>query len=105
MSGLRFGLKTLLRDSRTGELGVLLAAIVVAVTAMTAVGFFTDRVGGAIRTQASAVLAGDLDLSSTDPIPAEYMRDARARGLDAAELMTFPTMALAADFHGKCRVP
>ena len=97
MSGLRFGLKTLLRDSRTGELGVLLAAIVVAVTAMTAVGFFTDRVGGAIRTQASAVLAGDLDLSSTDPIPAEFMSDARTRGLDAAELMTFPTMALAGD--------
>ena len=97
MSGLRFGLRTLLRDSRSGELGVLLAAIVIAVTAMTAVGFFTDRVGSAIRTQASAVLAGDLELSSTDPIPAEYMDAARERGLEAVEFMTFPTMALAGE--------
>lgn len=97
MSGLRFGLRTLWRDSRTGELGVLLAAIVIAVTAMTAVGFFTDRVGGAIREQASAVLAGDLELSSTDPIPDDYLGEARARGLDAVQFMTFPTMALAGD--------
>lgn len=97
MSGLRFGLRTLWRDSRTGELGVLLAAIVVAVTAMTAVGFFTDRVGSAIRTQASAVLAGDLELSSTDPIPADYLSEARSRGLDAVQYMTFPTMALAGE--------
>ena len=97
MSGLRFGLRTLWRDSRTGELGVLLAAIVIAVTAMTAVGFFTDRVGSAIRTQASAVLAGDLELSSTDPIPADYLAEARARGLDAVQYMTFPTMALAGE--------
>lgn len=94
MSGLRFGLRTLWRDSRTGELGVLLAAIVIAVTAMTAVGFFTDRVGSAIRTQASAVLAGDLELSSTDPIPDDYLDEARSRGLDAVQYMTFPTMAL-----------
>jgi putative ABC transport system permease protein len=94
VSGLRFGLRTLWRDSRTGELGVLLAAIVIAVTAMTAVGFFTDRVGRAIRTQASAVLAGDLELSSADPIPAEFLTEARARGLDAVEWLSFPTMAV-----------
>jgi putative ABC transport system permease protein len=94
---LRFGLRTLWRDSRTGELGVLLAAIVIAVTAMTAVGFFTDRVGTAIRTQASAVLAGDLELSSTDPIPDDYLVEARGRGLDAVEFMTFPTMATAGE--------
>lgn len=97
MSGLRFGLRTLWRDSRSGDLGVLLAAIVIAVTAMTAVGFFTDRVGGAIRTQASAVLAGDLELSSTEPIPDSYLREARDRGLEAVAMMTFPTTALAGD--------
>jgi putative ABC transport system permease protein len=97
VSGILFGLRTLWRDSRTGELGVLLAAIVVAVTAMTAVGFFTDRVGGAIRMQASAVLAGDLELSSTDPIPRQFLGEARVRGVDAVELMTFPTMAIAGE--------
>ena len=57
MNSLAFAMKSLARDLRAGELSVLLTSIVVAVTAMTAVGFFTDRVGTAIRMQASAVLA------------------------------------------------
>ena len=35
--------RTLGRDWRSGELLVLVGALVVAVAAMTAVGFFTDR--------------------------------------------------------------
>lgn len=48
------------RDLRSSELTLLLAAIIVAVTAITAVGFFTDRVGAALRAQASQALAADL---------------------------------------------
>ena len=52
MSSWSFAVKSLLRDLRAGELSVLLTAIIVAVAAMTAVGFFTDRVGRAIQMQA-----------------------------------------------------
>ena len=48
------------RDLRAGELTILLASIVVAVAAMTAVGFFTDRVAAAVmKAQASEVLAAN----------------------------------------------
>ena len=43
MAALRFALRNLRRDLRSGELAVLLLALLVAVGSLTAVGFFTDR--------------------------------------------------------------
>ena len=57
IQALKFGLRSMTRDFRAGELTVLVAALAVAVTSITSVGFFTDRVGTAIRQQASASLA------------------------------------------------
>jgi putative ABC transport system permease protein len=97
MSPFGFGVRALLRDLRAGELSVLIVAILVAVTAMTAVGFFTDRVGRTIRAQAGAVLAGDLEVRSASPITDEYLEDARALGLETAEVISFPTMVLSGE--------
>lgn len=94
MSTLAFALRSLMRDLRAGELSVLLAAIVVAVTAITAVGFFTDRVGRAIRLQASAVLAADLVIRAPAPIDPAFLDEARARGLRTAEAVSFPSVVL-----------
>jgi putative ABC transport system permease protein len=90
-------MRALLRDLRAGELSVLIVAVLVAVTAMTAVGFFTDRVGRTIRAQAGAVLAADLEARSASPIPLVYLDDARARGLTTAEVISFPTMVLSGE--------
>ena len=92
-----FAIRSLLRDLRSGELSVLLIAIVVAVSAMTAVGFFTDRVGRAIKMQASAVLAADLVIRSPAPIETSFLEDARKLGLGTAESMSFLTMALSGE--------
>jgi len=97
MNGWSFAVKSLLRDLRAGELSVLLMAIVVAVAAMTAVGFFTDRVGRAIRLQAGAVLAADVVVSAPAPIEPSFLEEARAAGLRTAESMSFLTMVLPAD--------
>jgi putative ABC transport system permease protein len=94
MKTLRFALRGLLRDLRAGELTVLLAAIVVAVTAITAVGFFTDRVGRAIRQQASAVLAADLVIRGPAPIEPAFLDEARRMGLRTAEAVSFPSVVL-----------
>ncbi len=91
-----FALRSLARDLRAGELTVLIAAIVVAVTAITAVGFFTDRVGRAIRQQASAVLAADLVIRSPAPIDPQFLDEARALGLATAEAVAFPSVVLTA---------
>ena len=94
MNSFSFAIRSLMRDLKAGELWVLLVAIVVAVAAMTAVGFFTDRVGRAIKEQASAVLAGDLVVSSPAPIDKIYVDSARAAGLEATEALSFLTMVL-----------
>ena len=52
--------RLLARDWRSGEVVVLFAALTVAVAAMSAVTFFTDRVGRAVEQQAGESLAADL---------------------------------------------
>jgi putative ABC transport system permease protein len=48
MSPLKLAWTTLLRNLRGGQLGVLLAALIVAVAELTSVVFFTDRVAMAV---------------------------------------------------------
>ena len=45
MRSVAFGLKQVGREFKAGEVRVLAAALALAVAAMTAVGFFTDRIG------------------------------------------------------------
>ena len=89
-----FAWRAFVRDLRAGELSVLLAAIVLAVTAMTAVSFFTDRVGTSMKEQASQVLAADLVLRSAAPLPPDFQAEARELGLATAETLAFPTVVL-----------
>ncbi|MDH5584179.1 MAG: hypothetical protein OEY82_09970, partial [Gammaproteobacteria bacterium] len=64
MKALAFALRSFGRELRSGEVLVLLAAVGLAVGALTAVGFLTDRISKAVSRQANEVLAGDLRLRS-----------------------------------------
>jgi putative ABC transport system permease protein len=97
MKALRLALLALLRDGKSGELRVLLLALLVAVSALTAVGFFTSRVSRAVDQQAGEVLAADLRLQARAPIDRAYFESARQAGLRTAELSTFPSVV----FHGE----
>ena len=94
---LRLALLALLRDGKSGELRVLMLALLVAVSALTAVGFFTSRVSLAVDQQAGEVLAADLRLQSRSPIQREYFDLATAEGLQTAEVSTFPSVVLKGD--------
>src|SRR4051812_32508454 len=74
----------LLREWKSGELGVLVLAITVAVAALTGVGFLVDRIGIAVDNQAGEVLAADLRLESPQPIDASSTEEAQRRGLQVA---------------------
>jgi len=95
MNTLIFALRGLRRDLRAGELSVLLAAIVLAVASMTAVGFFTDRVGRAVSAQAAESLAADLVIQSTAEISTEYLDYATELGLQSVRRFGFPSVAQA----------
>lgn len=90
-----FARRLLGRELRSGELRLLLAALVLAVAAVTAVGFFTDRVRQALEQEAHQLLGGDLVLVADHPWPDEYAVEARRRGLRTAQAVTFPSMVLA----------
>jgi putative ABC transport system permease protein len=97
MVALRFALRNLLRDFKSGELAVLLLSVLVAVASLTAVGFFTSRVGLAVNQQAGEVLAADLRLESPRPIAEGYDEEAARRGLQVARILSMPSVV----FHGE----
>ncbi len=84
MIALALALRTLMREWRSGELGVLVLAITVAVAALTGVGFLVNRIGLAVDNQAGEVLAADLRLESGQSMDDKALDEARRRGLDVA---------------------
>ena len=97
MKAVLYALRSFGRELRSGEVVILLSAMALAVAALTAVGFLTDRIGKAVARQANEVLAADLRLRSPDPIPAGWRDDAGQFGLDTAETQTFPSVIFAGD--------
>lgn len=97
MKAVAYALRSFGRELRSGEVIVLLAAIALAVGALTAVGFLTDRIGRAVARQANEVLAADLRLRTPDPIPAAWHELAAEYNLESAETQTFPSVVFAGD--------
>ena len=97
MKAIIFALRSFTRELRSGEVIVLLAAVTLAVAALTAVGFLTDRIGKAVARQANEVLAADLRLRSPDPVPPEWQAAAERFNLQTAETRTFPSVVYAGD--------
>ncbi len=96
----RLGARSLQRDLRSGELRLLIVAVTLAVAALTAVGFFADRLKGGLQRDARQLLGGDAVISSDNPTPGVFIEKARALGLDVVQTLGFPTMARASDAKG-----
>ena len=97
MSLIHLSLRMLLRDWRAGELRVLALALLVAVTSVTSVGFFADRVRGAILRDAHQLLGADVLLDADKPWTRDIPNEIARRGLAFAELMSFVSMARRGD--------
>jgi len=97
MKALRLALRTLAREWRSGELGVLLLALTVAVAALTGVGFLVGRISAAVALQASSVLAADIRLGSTRPLSDDYFAEAARRGLSSARSTTLLSVVFNGD--------
>lgn len=87
--------RQLRRELRSGELRLLFAALAIAVAAVTAVGFFSDRVQRALIEQAQQLMGGDLVLNADQPMPVEFFAEAERRGLKVAQTQVFPSMVMA----------
>jgi len=85
------------RDWQHRESRVIALALVVAVAAMTSVGFFIDRVERAMDRQAATVLGGDLAVTSSRPIDPALIAAAEGAGLETASYVEFPSVVLAGE--------
>jgi len=88
------------RDFRAGELRLLVAAVMLAVAALTAVGFFADRINTGLTRDARQMLGGDAIVASDQPAPPAFAAKAEELGLSSALTTTFPSMGRAGDDHG-----
>lgn len=87
--------RMLLRELRAPELRLLLAVTILAVAAVTAVGFLTDRVRLALEREARRLMGADLLLVADHPWPPALTEEAARRGLAVAETRVFPSMVRA----------
>ena len=96
----QLGWRQLLRDFRAGELRLLVVAVTLAVAALTAVGFFADRINGGLSRDARQLLGGDAVVASDQPLPPAFEAKARALGLLVSTTANFPSMGRAPDDKG-----
>ena len=94
------GWTSLRRDWRAGELRLLVLAVTLAVAALTAVGFFADRLQGGLARDARALIGGDAVVRSDNPPAPDFEAQARALGLQTSQTLDFPTMGRAPDEQG-----
>ena len=102
--GIRLGARQLWRDLRAGELRLLMLSVVLAVTALTAVGFLADRLQTALWRDARQLLGGDAVVVSDKPTPEVLVQEAVRRGLLTNTQVAFPTMARVPVADGESRL-
>ncbi len=100
ISFLKLGWRSLTRDLRAGELRLLMVAVTLAVAALTAVGFFADRLKGGLQRDARQMLGGDAVVASDNAIPPTFFLQVKTLGLAQVQTLSFPTMARAPDAAG-----
>lgn len=97
MSYAGLGWRLLRREWAAGELRLLVAALVVAVAAVSSVAWLAERVGAAGTGRVAELLAADRVLRSDDAIPEAWVEEARARGLSVVRTHEFPSVVLAGE--------
>ena len=89
--------RMLWRDWRGGELGILAIGLVIALTSITAVGFFTDRIERGLQLQSAELIGADLVITSSRPDVFDHIKDARAQAFSVAITQQFRSVVLGND--------
>ena len=79
---------------KSGDLRVLVFALVLAVTSITAVNFFTNRIALHLNSEGGLLLGGDLVVLSDHALPSNYNALARQSGLQTSATVEFSSMAI-----------
>ncbi|MGZ5006602.1 MAG: ABC transporter permease [Methylobacter sp.] len=97
MTRFNLALRLLWRDSRSGELTILILALIIAVTSSTVIALFADRLQRTMVNQAAEFLAADLVISSPAEVPAEWLSKATELNLAQAQTVEFTSVLMEHD--------
>ncbi|MGJ4729874.1 ABC transporter permease [Luteimonas sp. SDU101] len=92
MRTLTLAWRQLRRDIKAGDIRILFAALVLAVVAVTSVGFVTDRAGRALAMEANRLLGGDALVRGDAPIAGAIDEAAGAPGLQRTQTVELDSM-------------
>ena len=84
----------LIAQYKSGDLRVLLLALVLAVSSITAVNFFTYRISAHLNSQGGLLLGGDLALISDHIISKKIDDAAKRQALKTTQTLEFASMAI-----------
>ncbi|GAB5414503.1 MAG: ABC transporter permease [Congregibacter sp.] len=90
-------LRMLVRDWRGGELGVLFASLVLAVTMVSGISGFASALQGALRQESHSFLAADLAVRDSRPLPVDWLYRASEEQLETGEIVGFTSMLFAGE--------
>ncbi len=79
---------------KSGDLRVMVFALILAVTSITAVNFFINRIALHLNSQGGMLLGGDLVVISDHAIPADYAALAKKFNLQSTSTLEFPSMVI-----------
>lgn len=82
---------------RAGDVRVLLLALIVAVTGISGVSFFTSRIAYQLNNEGGLVLGGDMVMIADHAIPKHAINSAKLLGLRYTTTAEFPSMAIVGD--------
>ena len=89
--------RMLARDWRGGELGVLVAALILAVGVVSGISAFTTRLQSALEQESHRFLAADAVVRSGSELPQQWLLRAQDTGLQHALTLVFPSMVYAGE--------
>ena len=89
---MKVALRLLWRDWQGGELRLLFIALVMAVTSVTGIAMFTDRLERALLLESANMLAADRIVSGRGELPEAVLAEGQSRGLRTAQTLSFTSM-------------
>jgi len=97
MSRFTLAMRMLWRDSRSGELTLLILALIIAVSSSTAIALFSERLQRTMNHQAAELLGADLVIASPEVIAPEWLEQAKLLNLKTASTAEFPSVLIEHD--------
>ena len=88
-------LKLLWRNLRSGEVRVLAVSLVLAVSVVSCISLFTDRLERSLIQESHTFLGADRVIKSSQAIPEAWLQQARKAEIDTAQKITFASMVFA----------